>query len=62
MLKKSANCAVLSYKLKSIVLYHKITINDKVYYKFGYTDNIKRESMSLRLMKCDLLLVFLHRI
>jgi phage anti-repressor protein len=57
--KEKHETLVFSYNKKSIVYIIKITINDKVYYKFGYTDNIKKRINELkRLMKCDLLLVF----
>jgi len=48
-----------SYYKKSIVYIFKIIVNQKIYYKFGFTDNIKKRiNEHRRLMKCDLYLVF----
>lgn len=57
--KEKQETLLFSYHKKSIVYIFKIILNGKVYYKFGFTDNIKkRMNEHRRLMKCELHLIF----
>jgi hypothetical protein len=57
--KEKQETLIFSYHKKSIVYIFKIILNGKVYYKFGFSDNIKkRMNEHRRLMKCELYLVF----
>lgn len=57
--KEKHETLIFSYHKKSIVYIFKIIVNEKVYYKFGFTDNIKKRiNEHRRLMKCELHLVF----
>jgi len=57
--KEKHETLIFSYHKKSIVYIFKVIVNGKVYYKFGFSDNIKkRMNEHRRLMKCELHLVF----
>ena len=57
--KEKQETLLFSYHKKWIVYILKFTMNEKIYYKFGYTDNIKKRMYEhRRLMKCEILLTF----
>lgn len=57
--KEKHETLIFSYHKKRIVYIFKVIVNGKVYYKFGFTDNIKkRTNEHRRLMKCDVFLIF----
>ena len=57
--KEKHETLIFSYHKKSIVYIFKVIVNGKVYYKFGFTDNIKKRiNEHRRLMKCELYLIF----
>ena len=57
--KEKHDTLLFSYHNKSIVYILKVIVNNIIYYKFGFSNNIKkRVSEHRRLMKCQLYLIF----
>ena len=57
--KEKHETLIFSYNNKRVVYIFKVIVNGKCYYKFGFTDNIKKRIYEhRRLMKRDIFLIF----